>query len=72
MKTLVSKENGYLEIENQANTRLELYYLLERINILEGIVKQGESAREELRELNLKLKDLCKKIVVEVENDEWD
>ncbi|MFS8541494.1 MAG: hypothetical protein LOD89_05335 [Tissierellales bacterium] len=70
MKTLVSKENGYLEIENQANTRLELYYLLERINILEGIVKQGESAREELRELNLKLKDLCKKIVVEVENDE--
>ncbi len=70
MKTLVSKENGYWEIENQANTRLELYYLLERINILEGIVKQGESAREELRELNLKLKDLCKKIVVEVENDE--
>lgn len=72
MKTLVSKENRYLEIENQANTRLELYYLLERINILEGIVKQGESAREELKELNLKLKDLCKKIVVEVENDEWD
>jgi len=70
MKTLVSKENGYLEIENQANTRLELYYLLERINILEGIVKQGESARKELKELNLKLKDLCKKIVVEVENDE--
>lgn len=36
MKTLVSKENGYLEIENQANTS----------------------------------KDLCKKIVVEVKNDE--
>lgn len=65
MKTLVSKENGYLEIENQANTRLELYYLLERINILEGIVKQGESAREELKDLEEQLKDLCKKIAEE-------
>lgn len=65
MKTLVSKENGYLEIENQANTRLELYYLLERINILEGIVKQGESARKELKDLEEQLKDLCKKIAEE-------
>jgi len=51
--------------ETKAELRLRLYFLLEKINMLEDFVQKGESAREELRELNLKLKDLCKKIAEE-------
>lgn len=65
MKTLVSKENGYLEIENEANIKTEMYYMLEKINDLETKVQLGKMAENELKTLNEEFKELCKKIIGE-------
>ena len=65
MKTLVSKENGYLEIENEANIKTEMYYMLEKINDLETKVQLGKMAENELKTLNEEFKELCKKIIRE-------
>lgn len=65
MKTLVSKENGYLEIENEANIKTEMYYMLEKINDLEEKVNLGKIAENELKALNEEFIELCKKIIRE-------
>lgn len=51
--------------EIKAELRLRLYFLLEKINMLEDFVQKGESAREELKDLEEQLKELCKKIAEE-------
>lgn len=63
MKTLVSKENGYLEIENEANIKTEMYYMLEKINDLEEKVKLGKIAENELKALNEEFIELCKLVI---------
>jgi hypothetical protein len=69
MKNLVNRKNGYLEIDNvnstRQDTKREMYYLLEKINNLEDLVKKGKTAEEELKELDEKFKELCKKVVEE-------
>lgn len=69
MKNLVNRKNGYLEIDNvnstRQDTKREMYYLLERINNLEELVKKGKTAEEELKGLDEKFKELCKKVVEE-------
>ena len=64
-KKLVSRENGYLEIENEANIKTEMYYMLEKINDLETKVQLGKMAENELKILNEEFKELCKKIIRE-------
>lgn len=51
--------------EIKAELRRRLYFLLEKINMLEDFVQKGESARKELKDLEEQLKDLCKKIAEE-------
>ena len=51
--------------ETKAELRLRLYFLLEKINMLEDFIQKGESARKELKDLEEQLKDLCKKIAEE-------
>lgn len=62
-KKLVSKENGYLEIENEANIKTEMYYMLEKINDLEEKVKLGKIAENELKALNEEFIELCKLVI---------
>ena len=64
-KKLVSRENGYLEIENETNIKTEMYYMLEKINDLETKVQLGKMAENELKILNEEFKELCKKIIRE-------
>lgn len=65
MKNLVSRENGYLEIENETDIKTEMYYMLEKINDLEEKVKLGKIAENELKILNEEFKELCKKVIEE-------
>lgn len=66
MKTLISKENGYLEIENsEADIKEKMYYMLEKINDLETKVQLGKMAENELKILNEEFKELCKKVIEE-------
>ena len=65
MKNLVSRENGYLEIENETDIKTEMYYMLEKINDLETKVQLGKMAENELKILNEEFKELCKKIIRE-------
>lgn len=51
--------------EIKAELKRRLYFLLEKINMLEDFVQKGESARKELKDLEEQLKDLCKKIAEE-------
>lgn len=66
MKNLVSRENGYLEIENsEADIKEKMYYMLEKINDLETKVQLGKMAENELKILNEEFKELCKKVIEE-------
>jgi len=65
MKNLVSRENGYLEIENKTDIKTEMYYMLEKINDLEAKVQLGKMAENELKILNEEFKELCKKVIEE-------
>lgn len=62
-KKLVSRENGYLEIENETDIKTEMYYMLERINDLEEKVKLGKIAENELKALNEEFIELCKLVI---------
>lgn len=64
MKNLVSRENGYLEIENsEADIKEKMYYMLEKINDLEEKVKLGKIAENELKALNEEFIELCKLVI---------
>jgi len=63
MKNLVSRENGYLEIENETDIKTKMYYMLEKINDLEEKVKLGKIAENELKALNEEFIELCKLVI---------
>lgn len=64
-KKLVSRENGYLEIKNETNIKTEMYYMLEKMIMLEEEVEKGKAAEKELSQLNKEFKELCQQILGE-------